>query len=675
VDAVVSDVRKAPHVLRQLLHCADGDVAPFRRDTRGDSVGARPVANSHMRRNVLIILGVVALVYGALAIALDSASLRLASGKPAAALSPACLPTTLDHSAALGTTGVDVSPAPETDTANPHSQVSFLGVPAGAIREVSVVGAHSGRHQGHLRGYSQGDGASFAPDTPFAIGERVSVRAVIAARGRSTPVSFGFRVDTPYSTANTTDFANLPAAPADYQSFYTLAGAHPPVMTVTTADRDPSAGDVFTTNGPGPGQYGPLIYTPQGRLVWFQRLPRGEAAENLNVQSAEGRRYLTWWRGHVLSLGFGQGEDIVMDSHYRTVARFAGANGLPADLHDFRLTGRGVAYTTAYNPIRCDLSQVGGSPKGAIVDNAIQQVDLRTGLVRWEWHSLDHVGAAESEVEAPSNSTPWDYFHLNSIEVEPGDKVLLSARSTWATYQLRGASGEILWRLGGNRSSFAMGPGTRTAWQHDARVLADGELTLFDDGSNPPIHGQSRAIRVRLDLKRRRATLVAAYAHSDPQLLAASQGNAQTLPDGGTLVGYGGVPAISEFARDGSLLFDAHQPYDMSFYRAFRYPWSGRPTTPPSVLAALNDTGEETVVHASWNGATGVASWRVLAGSGPASLTSKAVIGADGFESSTTLPTKYTYAAVQALDAAGHVIGTSPPAKVIGYYASLSAGS
>jgi len=663
------------HVLRQLLHCADGDVAPFRRDTRGDSVRARPVAHSHMRRNVLIILGVVALVYGALAIALDSAILRLSSGKGAVALSPACLPATLDHSAALGATGVDVSPAPDTDTANPHTQVSFLGVPADEIREVAVVGAHSGRHPGHVRGYSQGDGASFAPDSPFAVGERVSVRAVIVAHGRTTPVSFGFRVDTPYSTANTTDFANLPAAPADYRSFYTLAGAHPPVMTVTTPDRDPAAGDVFTTNGPGPGQYGPLIYTPQGRVVWFQRLPQGEAAENLNVQTDEGRRYLTWWRGHVLSLGFGQGEDVVMDSRYRTVARYAGGNGLPADLHDFRLTGRGIAYTTAYNPIRCDLSQVGGSPSGAIVDNAIQQVDMRTGLVRWEWHSLDHVGAAESEVEAPSNSTPWDYFHLNSIEPEPDGKILISARSTWAAYQLQGASGQILWRLGGNRSSFAMGPGTRMAWQHDGRVLADGELTFFDDGSNPPIHKQSRAIRVRLDLERKRATLVAAYTHQDPQLLAASQGNAQTLPDGGTLVGYGGVPAISEFASDGSLLFDAHQPYDMSFYRAFRYPWSARPVSPPSVLAALNDTGEETVVHASWNGATGVSSWRVLAGKSPASLTSKAVIGADGFESSTTLPVKYIYAAVQALDAAGRVIGTSPAAKVIGYYASLSAGS
>ncbi len=279
-----------------------------------------------------------------------------------------------------------------------------------------------------------------------------------------------------------------------------------------------------------------------------------------------------------------------------------------------------------------------GARGGAIVDTAIQEIDIKTGLVRWEWHSLDHVGASESEVETPSGAAPWDYFHLNSIDLQPDGDILISARSTWAGYQLQHGSGKILWRLGGNNSSFKMGPGTEMAWQHDGRVLPDGEITFFDDGSNPPIHSQSRAIRITLDLKAHRARLVSAYTHPDPPLLAASQGNMQTLPDGNTLVGYGGVPAISEFAKDGSLLFDAHQPYDMSFYRAFRFPWSGRPLTPPAVLASRNNTGEETIVHASWNGATDVSSWRVLAGKQPGALAAQATIAAVDFESATTLP-------------------------------------
>jgi Arylsulfotransferase (ASST) len=629
---------------------------------------ARGLSCSYMRRNALIVLAAAVLVWGVLAIALGSATLKLSGSSVSKTLSPACLPSTPVQSAALPGTAVDVSPAPESVSANPHTQISFLGAPPATIAGVSVRGSHSGVHGGRMEDYSQGDGASFAPSKPFATGELVTVRATIAAK----PVSFRFRVDTPYSTANTTDFENLPAPPADLQSFYTLPGAEPPVMTVTTPDRDPAAGDILTTNGPGPGQYGPLIYTPRGRLVWFEQMPTGEAAEDLNVQSYEGRRVLTWWRGHVLSLGFGQGEDVVTNSRYETVAKVAGGNGLAADLHDFRLAANGVAYITAYNPIYCDLSQVNGSARGAIVDTAIQQIDMKTGLVRWEWHSLDHVAAAESEVEAPSDTTPWDYFHLNSIDPESGGKILISSRSTWAGYQLESGTGRILWRLGGNRSSFKMGAGTKTAWQHDGRMLPDGEVTFFDDGANPPIHKQSRAVRIKLDFKTHQARLTAAYAHKDPPLLAPSQGNAQTLPDGNTLVGYGGVPAISEFASDGSLLFDAHQPYDMSFYRAFRYPWSATPARPPSVLASLNDTGEATIVHASWNGATGVASWRVLAGSSAGALAPRATIAVSGFESSTTLPVKYAYAAVQALDASGHVLGTSKTVATISYYNSLA---
>ncbi len=643
--------------------------------TRPREGRSRVSLHSHMRRNLLIILGVVAtaaLVWGVLAVVLDSPSLRLSSSSSTQASSPECLPRSLLHSARLPGTAVDVSPTPESEVANAGTQISFLGATATQIADVAVAGSRSGRHPGSLRAYSQGDGASFAPARPFESGERVTVRARIGAGAAAKRISFGFRVDAPYSTAHTTDFENLPASPADLQSFYTLPGAQAPVMTVTTADRDPSAGDVFTTNGPGPGPYGPLIYTPQGRLVWFERLPNGEAAEDLNVQTYRGRRVLTWWRGHVLSLGFGLGEDVVTSSRYQTLAKVRAGNGLKADLHDFRLLPGEIAYITAFNPIRCDLSSVGGARGGAITDTAIQQIDMRTGLVRWEWHSLDHIGAEESEVEAPEGRAPWDYFHINSIDPEPDGNLLISARSTWAGYELERGSGKVLWRLGGNRSSFKMGPGTKMAWQHDARMLPGGELTFFDDGSNPPIHQQSRGLRITLDLARHEARLLKAYVHENPPLLAASQGNMQTLPNGNALLGYGGVPAISEFAPDGTLVFDAHQPYDMSFYRAFRYPWSATPAVPPAVLASQNDTGEETIVRASWNGATDVASWRVLAGKSAGALKAQATIPVSGFETSMTLPRKYAFAAVRALDASGRVLGSSKTAKVIGYYSSLS---
>ncbi len=621
-----------------------------------------------MRRYGPIALGIVVLAWGVLAIALDSPTLKLGSSSSAPA--PACLPASIDHSAALPGTTADVSPEPGTTTANPHAQISFLGVPAAQIRSVTVVGARSGSHGGHLRPYSQGDGASFVPDAPFQQGERVNVRATLRSPAR--PATFSFTVDTPFPTAHVPEFPAPPASPADEQFLYTLPNLHPPILSVSTPDRDPAAGDVLTTNGPGPGQFGPLIYTPQGRLVWFEDLPGEETAEDLSVQSYEGRRVLTWWRGRVLSLGFGQGEDVIMDDRYQTLAHVRGGNGLKADLHDFQVAPHAVAYLTAFNPIRCDLTSIGGSHDGVITDNAVQEIDVKTGLVRWEWHTLDHVATAESEVETPKTSEPWDWFHINSIDPQRSGDLFVSGRSTWAGYMLGAGSGRILWRLGGNRSSFHMGPGTKTAWQHDGRILSGNEVSFFDDGANPPIHSQSRAIRIGLDFKTHQARLVSSYTHRDPPLLAPSQGNAQTLSNGNVVVGWGGVPAISEYARDGSLLFDAHLPYDMIFYRAYRFPWSARPLTPPAVFAALNNTGEETVVHASWNGATDVAAWRVLAGKAPSALSPHAMLPASEFEVSTTLPVKYSYVAVQALDAAGHVLGTSRAVAPIGYYASLS---
>jgi hypothetical protein len=627
-----------------------------------------------MRRNGYIVLLVVVIAWIVAAIVRGSPGLGLFGTHATVthvASSPACLPASIEHSASLSGTDIDVSPAPETGTANPHSQISFLGTNVKDIQDVSVVGSQSGAHDGHVRGYSQGDGASFVPEEPFDPGEHVLVRAVIGTGNGGRQVAFGFRVDTPYPTAGVSEFGNPTAAPADYQSFYTLPGVQAPILSVTTPDRDPAAGDILTTNGPGPGQYGPLIYTPQGQLVWFDKLPVGETAEDLNEQTYEGQRDLTWWRGRVLSLGFGQGEDVVMNSSYQTVARVAGGNGLKADLHDFQIAPDSVAYVTAFNPIRCNLTALKGVADGTIVDTAVQEIDMRTGLVRWEWHSLDHVAASESETETPTTATPWDWFHINSIDPEPDGNIFISARSTWAGYQLQGASGTILWRLGGLESSFKMGPGTETAWQHDGRILADGEVSFFDDGSNPPIHHQSRAIRISLDFKTDEARLAADFTHPNPPLLAASQGNMQTLADGNTVVGYGEVPAISEYAGDGSLLFDANLPWDMAFYRAFRFPWSARPSSPPAVLASLNTTSEETIVHASWNGATEVAAWRVLAGKRSGPLSVGATIPARGFESSTTLPVAYTRVQVQALDAAHRVLGTSRIAQVISYAASL----
>ena len=297
---------------------------------------------------------------------------------------------------------------------------------------------------------------------------------------------------------------------------------------------------------------------------------------------------------------------------------------------------------------------------------------MQTGLVRWEWHSLDHVGASESEVEAPTDATPWDYFHLNSIDPEPDGNLLISARSTWAGYQLEGGTGKILWRLGGNKSSFKMGPGTKTAWQHDGRVLPDGDVTFFDDGSNPPIHHQSRAVRIALDFKTHEARLASVLHTPNPPLLAASQGNMQTLADGNTR------RRLRRGARDQRVrqgrLAAVRRPSALRhvLLPGLSLPLERSPAEPaggprqPQQHRRRDDRARE-LERRDRSRLRGACSRASTAGS----LAAQATIPAGGFESSTTLPQKYAYVAVQALDSAGHVLGTSQTAQVISYAASL----
>ncbi len=156
---------------------------------------------------------IAVLAWAVAAIVIGSPSLGLfgheRDRRAASGTSPSCLPATLEHSASLPGTDVDVSPEPGTGTANPDTQISFLGTDVTNIREVSVSGSKSGNHHGHVYGYSQDDGGSFVPDKPFDPGERVVVRAVIGA-GRSRTIGRGAK-RSPLASASTPHIRRQPS--------------------------------------------------------------------------------------------------------------------------------------------------------------------------------------------------------------------------------------------------------------------------------------------------------------------------------------------------------------------------------------------------------------------------------------------------------------------------------
>ncbi len=608
-----------------------------------------------------LLLGGAACVVLASATTLALASRRITAEQAAYNVPSAgrCTPSTLNSSAVLPGTGLAVSPLPDSYDASPQTQISLLGAPSSAIGGVRVSGSQTGSHAGRLLAYSQGDGASFVPSKPFLPGETVTVRGSVKVGSAERAFAYRFVV----AHEDPVDYAAAVSVPLDYneeQHFHSQpATFEPPVLVVTQRSSQSAPGDLFAAPYNGPGPSGPVIFEEAGNLVWFDPLPKGTEATNLQVQQYDGQPVLTWWQGRIPPQGFGQGEEIIDNSSYQQIDRVHAGNGYLPDLHEFHITPQGTALLTVFDPIDCDLSAVGGPGGGAVTDSIFQEIDLKTGLVRREWDSLDHVGLSESYSSATSSSTVWpfDYFHLNSIDQLGDGTTLISARNTSALYELNTLTGQVITRIGGKQSSVKLSPRAATAYQHDATALANGTISVFDNGGVPKVHSQSRGLVLAIDAQTKTDTVVSEYEHPTPPLLSGSQGSIQSLESGDVFIGWGAEPYFSEFSAGGQLLYDAHWHGSYQSYRSYRFPWTGAPSEPPAIAAS--PAGAHVTVYASWNGDTRTASWRVLAGPTAQQLTPVASAAREGFETAIAVPVAEGYVAVQALDASGAVLGTS----------------
>jgi hypothetical protein len=509
----------------------------------------------------------------------------------------------------------------------------------------------------------QGAGVEFVPRRPFMPGERVDVIAHLSSPAAgtalgdpgATKLTFFFGVGMPAATAQTVADGSPSARSASggstVKSFKSAPNLHPTVVSVSH-DPDTKSGDIFISPD-HTQQRGPMILNRQGQLVWF--LPVAGKASNFAVQSYQGKRVLTWWQGP--HQNGKDGFDVIMNSSYQQVATVhAVGTGYSADLHDFQITPQGTAFINAVVPVKADLSGVGGPKNGYVWDNVIQEIDIQTGTQLWSWHSYGHIPL--NATHKPPSGSYCDCYHLNSIQPLSDGTLLVSSRNTWSIYDISMKTGQIVWTLGGHYNQFNRGPGVGWAYQHDAR-LSGSTLSLFDDGASPQVEKQSAAKVLNLNVGKRTATLVHAYYHTPP-LVSSAQGSAEILPNGNMFVGWGTEPYFSEYSPSGQQIMVGAFPLGETSYRAYRFHWSGQPSYPPA-LAVNAGSGGTLNVWASWNGATYVASWRVLRGtSSTGPWTTVTTKPRSSFETHISIPaTGGPYVEVQALDGHGHVLGTS----------------
>ncbi len=411
------------------------------------------------------------------------------------------------------------------------------------------------------------------------------------------------------------------------------------------------------------GESGLMIVDRTGHLVWFGQ-PVGGTPLNFARQEYRGQPVLTWSAGFVNKVGVTYGTSYIADSSYRVIATVKAGNGAETDLHEFNLTPQGTALVTAHRVVSADLSSLGGPAKGAVFCSVAQEVDVATGKVLFEWNSTDHVPLTESyqKLAGGTAKMPYDYFHINSIGLATDGDLLISSRNTWTVYKVGRRSGEIRWRLGGKKSDFQVAPGAAFEWQHHVRMPKPGLLTVFDNASSPPEEKQSRALLLDIDTKAMRVKLNRAYTHP-AGLLVDNQGSVQILPDGQVFVGWGAQPYFSQFARDGELALDGVFPLNDQSYRAFTFDWTGHPAGSPEVVARRNPA-RGSAVFVSWNGATQVATWTVLAGASPDALATAGSQPRAGFETMIAVTSEGPYFAVTAHDASGRQLGRSATVKL-----------
>ena len=392
-----------------------------------------------------------------------------------------------------------------------------------------------------------------------------------------------------------------------------------------------------------------MITDDSGHLIWFKKIGGKDSVFDFRRQTYRGHPVLTWWQG-VAKSGQGLGAGHIVDTSYRSIATVQAGNGYKADLHEFEISRNDTALLLAYQPVTYD-----GETE---MDTLMQEIDIPTGLVMFEWHSLGNIARSESYVKY-SNGRPNDVAHLNSIQLTRDGNFLVSGRNNDAVYKINRATGKIIWRLGGKRSDFNLSKASHFVGQHHARLQPDGSITLFDNGQPPQPRRPARALWLNVDSSHRKVSVRHSYRYPKT-LYSGSQGSMQVLGNArDVFVGWGGNhPQLTEFDYKGNVIFNARFKPGDDTYRAFRYPWDAQPDRAPDIAASRS--GGNTNVWASWNGATGVAQWQVLAGSNPNALVPAATVSRTGFETHATVSGSPQYVAVRALGPHGEVLGTSP---------------
>jgi hypothetical protein len=341
--------------------------------------------------------------------------------------------------------------------------------------------------------------------------------------------------------------------------------APPPLPPLTvTVDNNPLSGNIFLSNYSFSIYPAYLIITDaHGYMYWYMQ--RYFDCDDFKLQP----------NGHLTFYDVGVYEHFEMDENYNTVNTYSCGNGYTTDAHELRVLNNGHAYVLAYDPEIVDMSQIvpGGNPHATVVGLIVQELDVNKNVV-FQWRSWDHFAITDAWHENLLSSY-IDAVHGNAIEIDNDTNIIISSRHLDEITKINHITGDIIWRFGGKNNQFTfIGDTLKFTYQHAIRRIANGDLTLYDNGNFHTPHF-SRAVEYSVDEVNKTATAIWEYRHS-PDIYGSAMGYVQRLTNGNTLIAWGMTnPSVTEVKSDGTVVFEMSLPQGDISYRAYKFDWNG----------------------------------------------------------------------------------------------------
>ena len=295
--------------------------------------------------------------------------------------------------------------------------------------------------------------------------------------------------------------------------------------------------------------------------------------------------------------GKGYSGRIIADTSFNSVDTLRCGNGYGTNGHDGLLLANGHSIMMANDPEPIDMSQIvsNGNPN-AIVDGLVVQELDSDKTVLFQWRSWDYLNITASYFDLTQQKI--DLIHANSLALDNDGNILVSLRHLSAIIKINRETGNVDWILGGKLNQFTFinehesNSPTYFSYQHDINMLPNGNITLFDNGTQH-LPQYSRGVEYKLDETNKTATLVWEYRQI-PDIYADAMGSVQVLPNGNKVIGWGvasgkGAPVYTEVHPDNSLALELFLSPGQFCYRAYKYPWVSQT---PEVVIAINQVLE-----------------------------------------------------------------------------------